>query len=148
MEPRAIEGTDLCVPIYLNQQMVFDLLVVLEDGFYQLSTIRTAGAESESQRTGFGASLGVSNVFALFGIALKGEHSRDKGSHNQTEVARERVHTPTSLFSKLRLTLDDKSLLTKIQAMEDVGWVWVCPVSTDCLPLSHGASSQSNRLVL
>jgi Na+/alanine symporter len=27
-------------------------------------------------------------------------------------------------------------------------WVWVCPVFTDCLPLSHGPSSQSNLFVL
>jgi hypothetical protein len=27
-------------------------------------------------------------------------------------------------------------------------WVWVCPVSKDRLPLSHGASSQSNLFVL
>ena len=26
--------------------------------------------------------------------------------------------------------------------------MWVCPVSADCLPLSHGASSQSNLFVL
>jgi len=26
--------------------------------------------------------------------------------------------------------------------------VWVCPVSADCLPLSHGISSQSNLFVL
>lgn len=26
--------------------------------------------------------------------------------------------------------------------------LWVCPVSTDCLPLSHSASSQSNPFVL
>ncbi len=26
--------------------------------------------------------------------------------------------------------------------------VWVCPVFTDCLPLSHGTSSQSNLFVL
>src|SRR5215204_3488442 len=25
---------------------------------------------------------------------------------------------------------------------------WVCPVSTDCLPLSHGTSSQSNHFVI
>jgi hypothetical protein len=25
---------------------------------------------------------------------------------------------------------------------------WVCPVSTDCLPLSHSTSSQSNLFVL
>ena len=27
-------------------------------------------------------------------------------------------------------------------------WVWVCPVCTDCLPLSHSISSQSNLFVL
>jgi hypothetical protein len=27
-------------------------------------------------------------------------------------------------------------------------WVWVCPVSTDCLPLSHSTSSQFNSLVV
>ena len=25
---------------------------------------------------------------------------------------------------------------------------WVCPASTDCLPLGHGASSQSNLFIL
>jgi hypothetical protein len=118
-----MEATDLCVPIYLDQQMVFDLLAVLEDGFYHLSSIRTAGTESENQKAGLGASVGVKNVFALLGVAFKGDLSRDKGSQEQTEVARERVHTPTSLFSKLRLTLADKSLLTMIQAPEDVDTV-------------------------
>ncbi len=120
MEPKAMEATDLCVPIYLNQQMVFDLLAVLEDGFYQLSSIRTAGTESENQKTGLGASVGVKNVFALLGVSFKGDHNREKGSQEQTEVARERVHTPTSLFSKLRLTLNDKSLLTMVRSAEDV----------------------------
>ncbi len=119
MESKAMEATDLCVPIYLNQQMVFDLLAVLEDGFYQLS-IRTAGTESESQKTGLGASVGVKNVFALLGVSFKGDHNREKGSQDQTEVARERVHTPTSLFSKLRLELNDRSLLTTVQTTEDV----------------------------
>ena len=27
-------------------------------------------------------------------------------------------------------------------------WVWVCPVFTDCLPLSHGTSTESRFLVL
>jgi hypothetical protein len=34
--------------------------------------------------------------------------------------------------------------------LEEVAWVWVwvCPASTDCLPLSHSTSSHSNLLVL
>ncbi len=120
METQDLAATDLCVPIYLNQQMVFDLLAVLEDGFYQLSSITTAGAESESRKTGFGGSIGVSNVFALLWITLKGERNREEASQEQSEVARERIHTPTSLFSRLRMTLDAKSLLVRAQTLEEV----------------------------
>jgi hypothetical protein len=31
--------------------------------------------------------------------------------------------------------------------IDNLGY-WVCPVFTDCLPLSHGTSSQSNLFVL
>lgn len=120
MEAENLKATDLCVPIYLNQQIVFDLLAVLEDGFYQISSITTADGESENRKTGVGGSIGASNVFAFLGMSFKGEHSRDKGSQEQTEIARDRVHTPTSLFSKLRMTLDEKSLLTKAQTLEEV----------------------------
>ena len=120
MEAENLSASDLCVPIYLNQQMVFDLLAMLEDGFYQISSITTADAESENRKTGIGGSVGASNVFALLGVTFKGERGREKESQEQTEVARERVHTPPSLFSKLRMTLDEKSLLTKTQSLEEV----------------------------
>ena len=38
--------------------------------------------------------------------------------------------------------------LTIVKRYNAGKWVWVCPVSADCLPLSHGASSQSNLFVL
>lgn len=120
METEDFKATDLCVPIYLNQQMVFDLLAVLEDGFYQLSSITTSDAESDNRKTGFGGSLGASNVFAFLGVSFKGERSRERGTQEQSEVARERVHTPTSLFSKLRMTLDAKSLLTRFRTLDEV----------------------------
>lgn len=120
MTRKDLAPTDLCIPIYLNQKMVFDLLAVFEDGFYQLSNIRISGSESENQKTGLGASVGVQNVFALLGVSFKGEHNREKASQDQTEVARKKVHTPTSLFSKLRLLLDDSVLLKKVQTHEEV----------------------------
>lgn len=115
-----MKSTDLCVPIYLNQQIVFDLLAVLEDGFYQLSTIKTSAANTENQKTDAGASIGVSNVFALLGISLAGGRSKEKGSAEQEEVSREKVHTPTSLFARLRLTLNEKNLLKEPQAKEEI----------------------------
>ena len=50
MTQKDLAPTDLCVPIYLNQKMVFDLLAVFEDGFYQLSDIRISGSESRTRR--------------------------------------------------------------------------------------------------
>lgn len=51
---------------------------------------------------------------------------------------------------KKRLVEYAKRALVLAERAEDEAatWVWVCPVFTDCLPLSHGASSQSNLFVL
>lgn len=102
---------ELCIPIYLNQKIVFDLLAVQEDGFSQLSTLRTSTSDSETTKNGVGASIGVSNVFALLGVSFSGERGKEKGSQDQTEVSREKVHTPTSLFAKCRSNLISKGLL-------------------------------------
>lgn len=115
-----MQPTDLSVPIYLNQQVVFDLLAVLDDGFSRLSTIKTSGSETETNKYGMGASIGVSNVFALLGVSFSGERSKEKGSHDQTEISQEKVHTPTSLFAKLRLKLQELELLRNIDSDESL----------------------------
>lgn len=106
-----LDPKELCIPIYLNQKIVFDLLAVQEDGFWQLSTLRTSTSDSENTKNGIGASIGVSNVFALLGVSFSGERGKEKGSQDQTEVSREKVHTPTSLFAKCRSNLISKGLL-------------------------------------
>jgi hypothetical protein len=110
--------TDLSIPIYLNQQVVFDLLAVLDDGFSRLSTIKTSAGESETNKYGMGASIGVSNVFALLGISFSGDRGKEKGSQDQTEISQEKVHTPTSLFAKLRLKLQELKLLRSVDTSE------------------------------
>ncbi len=88
------EYSDYSVAVYLNQAVVFDLLAIMEDGMAQVSTIRT----SESKKAGADAGIGSSNVFALLGVRLKGALENVEGR----EITHERVHTPTSLFSKVR----------------------------------------------
>ncbi|MBI2861366.1 MAG: hypothetical protein HYX89_00950 [Chloroflexi bacterium] len=119
-EEQPIEAIDLCVPIYLNQQIVFDLLAVLEDGFSQLSTIKTSVSETDSRTSDVGASIGVSNAFALLGVSLGGQRGRAKSEAEQKEISLVRVHTPTSLFAKLRLVLIERGLLKRIERAEDV----------------------------
>ncbi len=103
-----MEPTDLCVPIYLNQQIVFDLLAILDDGFSNFSTIKTSNTETESQCAE--GSLGLSNVFAFIGISAKGELSTQKGGQGQREISQQKIHTPTSLFAKLKLMLDESDV--------------------------------------
>lgn len=116
-----MQPTDLSIPIYLNQQVVFDLLAVLDDGFSRLSTIKTSASESETNKYGIGASIGVSNVFALLGVSFSGERGKEKGSQDQIEISQEKVHTPTSLFAKLRLKLQELKLLRSIDSSESLG---------------------------
>jgi len=115
-----MKSVDLFIPIYLNQQIVFDLIAMLEDGFSQLSTIKTSATETESQKSGTNVSIGVSQVLALFGISLTGERGKEKGAQEQTEVSQEKVHTPTSLFAKLRLILNERQLLKRINTQEEI----------------------------
>ena len=102
------EHSDYSVVVYLNQAVVFDLLAIMEDGMAQVSTIRT----SESKKAGTEAGIGASNVFALLGVRLKGGLESTEGQ----EVTRERVHTPTSLFAKVRGHLKKAKLVHDLTA--------------------------------
>lgn len=93
---------------------------MLEDGVSQLSTIKTSATETESQKSDIGATIGASQVLSLFGISLKGERGKEKGAKEQTEVSQEKVHTPTSLFAKLRLILNERQLLKRINNQKEI----------------------------
>ena len=121
MDKENIEKSiDLCVPIYLNQQIVFDLLAVLEDGFSQMSTITKAQKASDLQMTESGASIGISNIFALLSVAFKSEEGEQKSTQSEEAYTHQKIHTPTSLFSKLRIILYQKKIVKSIQKIEDL----------------------------
>ncbi len=115
-----MESKDLCVPIYLNQKIVFDILAMLEDGFSQLSTVTTLASESQASKSSYGGSVGASNVFAFLGITLKGERGSEKGSQGQHEATAEKVHTPASLFFKLRSLLDNQELINRVENVAEL----------------------------
>lgn len=115
---RKIKSLDLCVPIYLNQQIIFDLLAIVEDGFSNLSNIKISSLEIEGQKSNTNASIGISNAFALLDVSLKSHKENKKGTSEQMEIEKQKVHTPTSLFAKLRVILDKMNLLHNIQSVE------------------------------
>ena len=108
----SITSRDLPITLYLNQRLTFDLLSSLEDGFSKVTSIQTTG-ESTSELSGEGK-LGLKNVFALVGIGFSGKMSKTKEDIQTGSAIEEIVHTPTSLFSRLRKELNNKKLVRDI----------------------------------
>jgi len=104
----------LNIPIYLNQKIVFDMLASIEDGFSQLSTIQTSSEKNSLSSGEATAEIGSSNVFALLGVKLKGSLKGENTCKDSEILSQEKVHTPSSLFQKLRDYLSKEKLIKKI----------------------------------
>jgi hypothetical protein len=109
-----MNAVDLSIPVYLNQQVVFDLLAVLDNGFTNLSTVKTVASQSEQNKYGMSGGVGVSNAFALLNVTFGAERNKDKQKQDTTEIVEERIHTPTSLFVRLRNELKNRELLKEV----------------------------------
>ncbi len=103
---------DLCIPIYLNEKIVFDLLAIIEDGFSDISEVKTSSSNQNNISGEVNSSLKSSNILSsLFGITLSAKLNGDSKSIENTENKKEKVHTNVSLFSKLRKALIDDKIL-------------------------------------
>lgn len=97
---------DLLIPVYLNQRIVFDLLAMLQDGMSAVTRVTSAEGSSQTDNKRYGAAFGLSQALSsLLRIDVSG--SRARGSTSEASIAKteERIHTPASLFQKLRSTL-------------------------------------------
>lgn len=113
-----INSKDLPFTSYLNQRLTFDILAALEGGFSRFTTRQTTTAgESESSSEAEGQ-LALGNAFALVGITLgsEGKHQRGQSESESKSETEELVHTPASLFARLRKDLGDKKLIREISA--------------------------------
>ena len=116
-----IEASDLAVAVNLDNQFVYDLLAIFEDGFSHVSTIRTSASESDSKGSGLegGVHLGAS----LVAVKMSARRGKDSQLRQESEVSTEKVHTPTSLFARLRTILKSESLVHLLGANIDVSGI-------------------------
>lgn len=101
----------LTLPIYLNQKYVFDLLAIVENGFSQVETVKTGQSNSGSEKDSIKGEVGLSNVFAFLKFGFSGDSTTEKANQTQQEVSKEKIHTPNSLFSRLRSYLHENELI-------------------------------------
>ena len=110
VEPQLM-ATDLPMTLYLNQRLTFDLLATLEGGFSNFATVQTTSSGETATELSGGAQLGISNPFAFLGVQLGGHGSRQSGHKISESTTENIVHTPVSLFARLRRELRDRKLV-------------------------------------
>jgi hypothetical protein len=116
-----LNSKELCIPAYLNQSIVFDILAIIEDGFSNIKTIKSSNTNSSSNNVGVDveadSQLGIKNIFSLLSIGVKGKYDHFSDLEKGKEEYFEKVHTPVSLFWKLRDYLLENSLLQNIDTI-------------------------------
>lgn len=107
----------LMLPVYLNENIVMDMLAILEDGFSMVSEINSSSTSTASSSEKVNASFSTSNLLSkLLKIELGAESSNGSGDQNSIKSKTEKVHTSASLLSKFRSKLLEMELLTTVTA--------------------------------
>jgi hypothetical protein len=99
------------LPLYLNQKYVFDVLSMMERGFTQLETVTERRKDEEETGSRLSGGVGFSNVFGLLNVSFGAGRARRERSEGDEEVSSERVHTPNSLFARMRERLYEERLV-------------------------------------
>ena len=100
------------IPLYLNQKIVFDLLASINDGFTQVTKLKTASSAEGNLGGTVEADLGNKNIFALLGVKLKGKVDAEHSKEHSKE--QEKIHTPSSLFNNLKAQLFKERMVKHI----------------------------------
>ena len=106
-----VVSTDLPITLYLNQRLTFDLLASLEGGFSHFTTVHTTTSGETATNVSGETGFGLSNAFALLGVRLGVQGSRQAEDKQSGSTTENYVHTPASLFARLRKELDCRKLI-------------------------------------
>ena len=108
-------ASDLPVVLYLNQRVTFDLLASLEGGFARLTTVQESSSDAKDSKLEGSAGLGIGNPFAFLGLTFGASGHRGTASTSSGTTTEELIHTPTSLFARLRKELIRRTLVKDIR---------------------------------
>lgn len=116
-----VDSSDLVIPVYLNQRVVFDLVAVLEGGIASVTQVSQTHSEAAGESKQIGASFGLSNALSsLLKIDLTGKRDQKSSDESSKTTTEDRIHTPVSLFIALRSILHKKQYLKHIETGVDI----------------------------
>lgn len=103
---------ELIVPVYLNQRMVFDLLAMLEGGLSRVTRVVSSEQTKSTDERRYGAEFGLSKALStLLRIDISGGRVGGTSAEKGLTKEEDRVHTPASLFHRLRARLKEGDML-------------------------------------
>jgi len=114
-----LSADDFCLPIYLDQQTVFDMLAVLEGGLVNVSQVKNSIGRTDSEASSMTGSIRI-RLLELFNIGLNASQNIQGVDSSQEEILETRTHTPVSLFCKLRSGLIHQDLVTEITDVDQL----------------------------
>ncbi|PKB80209.1 MAG: hypothetical protein BZY88_09405 [SAR202 cluster bacterium Io17-Chloro-G9] len=109
VEPNPI-ARDLIIPVYLDTEILLDLLASIEGGFSVVESITTRSTdEAASDRNGR-AGIGI-DALNIGKVDLMGGRATRTNTHSGTESTSERFHTNGSMLYRLREDLINENIL-------------------------------------
>ena len=111
--------SNLPIPVYLNQQIVFDLFAVKDDGFSMIRSIKESDSTQNTEDKSLTGGLGVTNLVSFFGIRFDAKKEHTATGSAGTETEHEKIHTPNSLFAKLRKLLVEDGAIANLDNDDD-----------------------------
>lgn len=103
-----VKKENLTIPVYLDEQIVMDLIATIDDGFSEFYTIET------TKNKGIGTEVnanGQGKVLKLFKAKMDLSHSRE--STNGTKKQESKVQTVVSMFHNLKQYLNQNGFIEK-----------------------------------
>lgn len=103
-----VKKENLTIPVYLDEQIVMDLIATIDDGFSEFYTIET------TKNKGIGTEVnanGQGKVLKLFKAKMDLSHSRE--NTNGTKKQESKVQTVVSMFHNLKQYLNQNGFIEK-----------------------------------
>ncbi|OPA77081.1 hypothetical protein BFG05_03955 [Campylobacter pinnipediorum subsp. pinnipediorum] len=111
----SISKENLIIPIYLNEKTVLDLLAILEDGFSMISEVTASTQTNNESSSNLNAGISTNTILSKLLKINIGGNIENNDSSNKTEQRKvDKIHTNTSLFSKLKSELITNKLISYI----------------------------------
>ncbi|MDQ3695222.1 MAG: hypothetical protein M3464_16565 [Chloroflexota bacterium] len=114
---------DLAIAVYLNQDVMLDLLASIDDGFAMFSQVTADSADTSAKAAGASTELGTANFLSSvlkidFGASGKAEIAETSSSSTTLT----RYYTVGSLFHKLRESMQATSVVRYVDGASPEAW--------------------------